>query len=252
VIGVLTLLISALALGQNTSEAVREAEEAYVEREERAGTYEALSQGIVTQENEATELKRMIADAAAVRNQVAAAREELKQLEQEHQKMLGANDAGAHADMLAEANKLRVRIAELEPELKAINKKLAELKRELADRKKPPEPAKVTIRPGGSGVGLDPTFVECASSSVVIHEGDKPQRVRRADLATSEAFIDLLKRVSQRDDGTIIFLVRTDGLGTYYTARSIARANYVRNGKLPVTGDGEIDLSLFDKIKKTR
>ncbi|MBI1375162.1 MAG: hypothetical protein GC159_20780 [Phycisphaera sp.] len=250
VIGVLTLLISALALGQIDPSAVEEAEQRFVEQEQRAAQHEALSQGIITANDRITELKRMITEAETAQKQVAAARAELEQLEAERQKMLAKANDKTSANLLAEANRLRVRVAELEPELKETKEKIAELKAELADRRKPPEPAKVMIRPGGSGVGLDPSFVECAYSSVVIYEGDKPQRVRRADLATSDVFIDLLKRVAERPDGTIIFLVRTDGLGTYYTARSIARANYVRNGKLPVVGDGEIDLTLFNAIKK--
>ena len=55
----------------------------------------------------------------------------------------------------------------------------------------------------------------------------------------------LLDRVADNDKATIIFLVRDDGLATYELASRIARSRYARNGKLPVIGQGRIDLSLF-------
>ncbi len=103
------------------------------------------------------------------------------------------------------------------------------------------------IQPGGSGVALEPTFVECAAAGLVIYEGPEPHRVHRKDMATDKTFIALLQRIAKRPLATVIFLVRDDGLGSYYTASSIARKHYARNGKLPVIGHGNIDLSFFEK-----
>jgi hypothetical protein len=43
----------------------------------------------------------------------------------------------------------------------------------------------------------------------------------------------------------MVFLIRPDGVNTYNVARDIARQHYVKNGKLAVGGQGEIDLSRF-------
>ena len=103
------------------------------------------------------------------------------------------------------------------------------------------------IQPGGSGVDLKPTFVECAASGIVVYEGETPRRVLRADLGSDEGFLALLDRVAADSKATVIFLVHDDALSTYYAARSLARSHFARNGKLPVIGHGKIDLSMFDK-----
>jgi len=74
--------------------------------------------------------------------------------------------------------------------------------------------------------------------------------VRRADMATDEKFRDLLQSIAKKPKGIIIFLVREDALGTYFAAYDIARARYARAGKLPVIGQGQIDLSVFKQLKK--
>jgi hypothetical protein len=139
----------------------------------------------------------------------------------------------------------RRRIAEMQEELESQQDRKQELLAKLEEKDKPQE-ANVVIRPGGSGVDLDPTFVECAASGVVVYEGDEPWRVRRADLKSDKDFLALLDRVAAEPKATVIFLVRDDGLGTYYAARSLARSHYARNGKLPVIGHGKIDLSVFE------
>jgi hypothetical protein len=106
--------------------------------------------------------------------------------------------------------------------------------------------SEVSILPGGTGLGFEPVFVECAAGSIVIHAGDEPQRIRQADMAAEQAFIDLLDGVAESDKQTVIFLVRNDGLPSYHTARSLADAHEARHGKLPVIGQGRLNLSYFD------
>ena len=118
------------------------------------------------------------------------------------------------------------------------------------ERKSPPEEAEVSIVPGGSGVGFTPTFVECDEGRIVIHDGGKTTPVRTAELNTNPDFAKVLEEVKSDEKGTLVFLIRDDGLSTYHTARNFANTKGVRNGKLPVIGDGRIDLSYFKKQAK--
>ena len=79
----------------------------------------------------------------------------------------------------------------------------------------------------------------------MLHTSKEPQRVRQADLAAEKAFIGLLDQVAESEKQSVIFLVRNDGLSTYRTARSLANAHEARNGKLPVIGQGRLNLSYF-------
>ena len=56
--------------------------------------------------------------------------------------------------------------------------------------------------------------------------------------------------VATTTDATVIFLVRADGLSTYYAASKLCDDRSIRNGKLPVAGDGRVDLSRFVKKEK--
>ena len=88
-------------------------------------------------------------------------------------------------------------------------------------------------------------FVECAQASLVFREGDEEIRIPIAQAGSSKEFAALLSKVKAEPDGTVIFLVRPDGVATYNTARGIARSRHVLNGKLAIAGQGKIDLSMF-------
>lgn len=250
VIGVLTLLITALALGQLDPGQVQAAERMVYVQQRMDQRYVAAKEQAEREREEIERIKRLIEEAESIRKQLESARAELDKLEAERRKQLMAaapNDKNS-AQMLSEANRLRLRVADLEPELNQLIEQIRMLKEELEQRKQKPEEATVTIRPSGSGTDLIPSFVECTASGILLHGYDPPVHVRRGDLAKSEPFLKLLDEVANVDDRSVIFLLREDGLGTYYVARGIARSRYARNGKLPVVGHGRLDLSLFDEI----
>jgi hypothetical protein len=176
------------------------------------------------------------------------ARLELARLEDERHRLMTVKPEEPEMEIpVVDTEKHLQRMEAMQQELKELAEKIKELKTELKERGKPPEPARVVIQPGGTGYDLEPTFVECDAGSIVIHEGEKPQRVRAGDMETDETFLALLDRVARQPKGTVIFLVRDDGLGVYYRAHRFAQSRFARNGKLPVIGDGEIDLSIFEK-----
>ena len=64
---------------------------------------------------------------------------------------------------------------------------------------------------------------------------------------TDKDFIALMEKVANGTNDSLVFLVRSDALSTYRTARRLCTDREIRNGKLPVVGSGRIDLSHFVK-----
>jgi len=243
VIGTLTLMITALALGQmDTDEMASELKLDYLKRqiEITLARIEQLKQQLGEVESEAGDLLKQLADAKV----------ELARLKRLQAALLENVDKEEKPEIdipAVDPEKHKKRLAQMEEELETQEEQKQKLLADLKERKKPPDEAQVIIQPGGSGVDLKPTFVECAASGIVVYEGEKPRRVLRADLGSDKDFLALLDRVAADSKATVIFLVRDDGLSTYYAARSLARSHFARNGKLPVIGQGKIDLSMFDK-----
>ncbi len=247
-IGTLTLMIVAVSLGQIS----REQSDDVVERHR---AYSVIKADVAFQEAELETLQQLLADARELEERLRLANEELARLENEQQDRMSREDVNSeYARMLAESNRLRKRLAEIENDPKKLEAEIEKLEAEVKRREAGPEEAIVQIRPGGSGVDIDPVFVECTANSVVILHDDesKSVRIRSGDLNKEGGeFHALLERVAAMPKGQIIFLVRPDGVGTYNTARSVARTHYsprhgyAANGKLPVPSQGNIDLSVF-------
>jgi len=239
VIGTLTLMISALALGQMGGDVLASAEQ-----------FERVQRKLAEVLEEIGRLKKQMADARTdVDNQyeeLLRLQEKLERLDED--KREARAKLGAPIDLeIPEVDEKahRERLEAIREQIEEVREQIEELRDELQQRKKPPDPAVVRVRPSGSGVGLKPVFVECADTSVVIHEGEKPQRIPRGALASDDRYLDLLKRVAGQDDTTIVFLLRDDGIATYKHASRIATSHYAKNGKIPVIGHGKLDLSLF-------
>ena len=246
-IGSLTLMITLLMATQASSEQSTETVDRYRK-------YTELEADIAFAKSELDSIADLIRDAESIADQTKKALDEVAKIEKEHQGELARVDANSeYARMLAESNALRKRLADIEHDPERLQKEIEAIEKEVARRKAGPEEAVVQIRPGGSGVDIEPTFVECAATGLVIHGEVEPLRIRSGDIAQpSGEFYKVLQRVAGTPRGEIIFLVRPDGVGTYNTARNAARTlytenGYARNGKLPVPTLGNIDLSVFRK-----
>ena len=68
-----------------------------------------------------------------------------------------------------------------------------------------------------------------------------------SQIGSDVVFLSTLDKLSDTPNSVMTFLLREDGVSTYYRAISIARSRYTKNGKLPVLGKGKLDLSLFMK-----
>ncbi|QDU61471.1 Chromosome partition protein Smc [Planctomycetes bacterium Pan216] len=248
VIGTLTLMITGLALSQIETEQSPEV----VERSEE---FNELKKKLEADREELERLKQLLANAAKLREELLAAKEELARLESQKDRKSKDNKQleSSMSKLLAELNRLRKRVKEIETEPGELDKQIAKLEAEIKKRKAPPKEAEVQVRPGGSGHNLDATFVECAANSIAILGDKKEIRIRRGDITKKDGdFRKLLDTVAGRKKGTIIFLIRPDGVGSYRTAYYFARSHYgpngyCPNGKLPLTTHGRIDLSMFKR-----
>lgn len=239
VIGILTLMIAGSSLTQIEEEADPEAVE-------RTTQYRELQEAIQAAQ---TRLK----DAQSIRENPNIGQELLNDLQvklDEARKRKAERDQQTAKDspLIAEAGELNAqleglkrRLAELQAELVQRAELIADLDRQIEEKGKP-QPAVVSIRPTGTGQNQDAVFVECADTGIVILE-DEPARVRTNDLSSDRRYLDLLDQVANSSDRIVIFLLRDNAAATYWAARKVAETRGSRHGKIPVIGQGEIDLS---------
>lgn len=244
VIGVLTMMISTLALAQMDTKDVALIDE-----------YESTASRLKEEEAAVASLQKVIddrigPDAATLRDDLRRSEKELAQLLKELQEV---------EKQLDEQKKVKIVIPQLDPaqresvasmanELQSLEEELAQLEKELSEREEASQ-SRTSILPSGSGVNFTPHFVECAEGSIVLHNLNPPKLIRAANMVNDKDFLALLEKVANGVDDSIVFLIRGDGLGTYYAARKLCTDRGIRNGKLPVIGSGRIDLSHFAEKK---
>lgn len=244
VIGVLTMMIATLALAQMDTKDVALIDE-----------YESTAKELSEEEAAVAELQKIIDD--RIGPDAVAVQEDLKKNEKELAQLL--KELQEVQKQLKEQEKVKVVIPQLDParresvasmqsELKSIEEELAQLEKELSEREEASQ-TKTSILPSGSGVNFTPHFVECAAGSIVMHTVDPPKLIRAANMVNDKDFIALLETVANGVNDSIVFLIRSDGLSTYYAARKLCTDRDIRNGKLPVIGNGRIDLSHFARKK---
>lgn len=249
VIGVLSLLIAAIALGQVNPESIEKTRKDLELQKQRADEYARLLEKKVTLRKKRDELKKLETDTEDLEQQIEEARRKKQELEKKLEEKTGeiARKNSRAATLSAAYRKLKQDIEELKKKLDEIRKEIKELETELKKRKEAPKPASVKIKPGGTGRGLKPTFVECAGHSLVLLEHPEKKRVRREKIEEDPDFTKLVETVAAQNKGTILFLVRPSGIWTYHLASRYARQQRCHNGKLPVPGEGAIDLGMFGK-----
>lgn len=236
-IGNLMLMITAVALQQMDNPTVADAErfeQARSRVEEERREIERLQAELAEMESRADEGQKQIAELRARRDQ----------LERQRRELMDAQDRPVEVDVPKVDPEAHQRaLAELEERVRRIEQETKELQQRLTERRRPREP-EVVILPPGEGADQKPLFVECTAKGVVVHDGGRPE-IPAGKLAASEELRDALARTAAVPGGTVVFLVREDGLGTLAAAQNVARASGARHGRVPVPGGGAIDLSQF-------
>ena len=237
VIGVLTLLITAMAISQMDTPEIVETEKL----DELVDEDQRLKNEIDLLEEEVKVSNRSTVELLKAQDQLALLLDQLKKKEDD------AEESRKKVDPDFVQVNLDEKIKELEQDRAKLENQLADLENELGDRKDLREGI-VQVRPGGTGVDFEPTFVECRKEGVVLYlEPGKPHNVLRSQLGSDVRFLSTLDAISEDPARVMTFLLREDGVDTYNQARNLARSRYAKNGKLPVLGRGKLDLSLFMK-----
>jgi hypothetical protein len=233
VIGTLTLLIAALAIGQMA--------ESLLDVEIDPEQLEQL-------EAERAELRRAQAsleDVEHLGEELAAAQAELRALgvkpdqsEPERRRAIQARRASAS---------LASRIAKLERDRKELTGSIQGVEIELVqDRPDKDDDRPIRILPHGTANPLRPFFVECRKDGVRVWRDDFQDSVylARGDLDDNARFTAFLTRVRTVREGTVVFLIRPDGVETYIWAKDRSGRLYVRHAKLPLPSQGELEFLL--------
>lgn len=139
--------------------------------------------------------------------------------------------------------KAKAREESLKSELKDAEVKLGQL-----SKAKPalPTGAPLRILPGGGFArNLSPLFVETCKNELVIHSRTRTVRVPSNKIREDADFATAAKFAADQNDRILVFLIRPDSRTTYLTAQDAARKLGAVTGKVPLDGDGELDLSGF-------
>ena len=248
-IGVLILIIVVLSVAQ-----IRKAGGRTKEDLARATQYQDLLKEKKELEKSAEEMKRKIAELEKRKEALAAKQARLIDLRKRLE--LSADEERKDKE---KATALQKQVEDLVRQIEALTKQTAplqkeidELKKQLAARQKKPEQKAVSIvvQPGGSGVagkGQQLFFVEAAGAAIVLHQDDgTTKRIPRDSVGLDKDFNTFLEGVRAAKNPSLVFLIRKDGWTSYQRAAGWAEQEYqLKSGKLPLPGDGPVDLSLF-------
>ncbi len=239
IIGSLFLMITGIALGQmgkkTDDEAIERAKE-FVELQRR-----------MKQRDESA--RRILDELEAAKRRLA----ELKKLLEELARLKATKDPAAElaalrARLLAEQSSLDTQIADLLKRHADYTNLTARLRTEIDRRNAVATDSLLRIQPtgGGSLAGLTPLFAEASRTELILHR-NPAIRIPAAQITNHTDFAAWLKQTVADTNRIVVLLVRTNGVSTYSLARRAAEAAGARYGKLPLPGDGTVDLSAFSR-----
>lgn len=246
------IIVVLMLVGMNKDEG-REPEEI-----ERAREFVQLENEQKEKQEKAEELKVLLENVIQTRTKMLAQRKKLEllkeMLENNEDMNTRRDELIAKLALLTEGNK------KLDADHENLLKEIEILKAEIEKRQLPPDPSKMLVMPSGSGTNIEPHFVEIADAQILLHQsvdGD-PVAIPTSALNTSEEFIELLGKIAEQPYRKLIFLVR----GSEASVNNLAKVNGVLRsynggngtdiiaGKLPLPGEGKVDLSQFAQFFK--
>lgn len=237
---IMTMVQSAMGDGRSMEEVVRAREADRLKREMAAKQKE-----LEKWKAEKKDVEKLAKDLAEKQDRFILLRKVLSTSADEKKKI-----ETEHAALQKELENMLFQLQALQREEPAIKAAIEKLKAELIARKKNIDAKpKLVVQPTGSGAAADTKlfFVECNGSGIVMHRpGAEPLRITTGSIGTDAGYDEFLKMVSGTPKSMLLFLMRDDGLGSYNRAAGWAESKFnVRTGKLPLPGQGEVDLSRF-------
>lgn len=234
VIGNLMLIITAVVLEQVDTKPVAEAAR-IGDLEEEAKRQ--VSKAAVLQK-ELDDLRQRSGTATAqlnaVREKIAAAEHKKKEAEHRAREVVKPVERPPTTD--AAIKQLEATHRELAAEIKVLEKKIAE-------RRKQPEQVIAVLPPGEKSGARKGVFVEAAKDGLVVHDPSGAWRVPMSKIASDPKFKALLETAKGDNEAIVTFLVRSDGLAALGAAQKAAAAVGARSGRVPLPGNGSLDLS---------
>jgi hypothetical protein len=240
VIGALTLLISFLSVVQlqagdrDPEEVARSTEyQKMLQAAEQQQPLDALAKRI-----ESTRAQQQQLD--ALRPRVLALRETVTQLT--------SDDKSVREQLTKVQAELATRKAELE-RLKAAesakSETLSKKEAALLAAQLRQQPAVLIEKPPG-GVTGNYHFIEANKEGFVLFDKDEPEKVPLAQ-AGGKRFVGVLNSLKGKQDTTLVYLVRVDGIPAFQRGLSLANQRGLKVGKLPIVGSERVDISLFKR-----
>ena len=249
-IGVLILIIVVVCVAQVQKSNGRTKQDV-----ELSANYQTLLRQLKEDEKNAASLKAIVTDLERLQKDMTAKEAKISELRKQLDFSASSNSANEKlaAKIQEDIKNLIAQIQTLSKAIPPLESEIDKLRKLLAERQKKPDEMKpsVVVRPSGGGTKQNqPVFlVESAGGNIVIHKNKTEQiRVARDNVNVDKDYNAFLKTVKNTGHATLIFLVRRDGWSTYSRAAGWAEQEFGLNtGKLPIPGDGALDLSLFEK-----
>lgn len=237
VIGVLTLLISSLAMSQVVASPPVEMEfdEEQIEQWKRA-------------------IEEQTEESASLEQRLGAADELERQLRNERARQTRRrSEQAGEQQVRQDIDRAKRDIDRSRGDYEETKRQTAEAESETQRRRRDANRERTIRVTGGSGREQRPYFVECRKNELVIHGVEGPiSRVKDSAIKTDSAFQSLLSKV-KREKGSraiIIFLIRPDGVPTFKKAAEHTDSKKVRHGKLPLPTFDAVDLSRFHDVMR--
>ncbi len=228
VIGVLTLVITSLSVSQIAAS--------------RENADVARAEDYQTLESHLEEMRVEIADLAKNRKSLM---DKLKLEEEvtELQESMTAVPTIEFPELEEKLKEIDTMIAEQTATKKELEEKKDELEKKIVAFKKPT----LLIQATGGTSNIKPLFVEARKEGLVIHSPSKSIPVKLADIAKNPQYKKLVDFTAERSKlgQTIVFLIREDGLSSFYRGRDAALAGGATTAKLPLIGQGPVNLAAF-------
>lgn len=250
IIGCLTLIIVVINLI-----AMNKGEGKTPDEVERAREYMAVKQAQEKEREELDKLRQLIENLIQQNREILASRDKLVTLK----KMLENQEEidKSREELIAKHNILQATNKKLVADETFLQEEIKKKEEELSKRAEPPKPAALQVRPSGSSATTRPHFVEVSDRGLYIHRSlsKDPPVIPVASLNQNKDFIDFLNQIAAEPYNRLIFLVRgTPGAVKTLREASGVVAAFNRStgtdiipGRLPLPGEGKIDLQLFGR-----
>lgn len=234
VIGALTLLITAAAIGQVATDTVD------------LEHYQKLERSITRDREQLATLSTLSEELATLDADILLGRDEKRGMSEAWRRAL--DQLQASAPLREEVRVASLALQGLKEQLRGLDAEVRARRRELERARAARAETSILIQPTGSGYGMDPHFAECRGEGLVLYEGSerRPAEVNASNVSTSALFRRFLRRVRGREAATLVFLIRPGGVHVCADARRMAGEMRIAYGEIPVPGEGAFDFSSVD------